>query len=97
MWFVAYIVMILTLGWISMVNTGGETNTDVHGKFGPPIMLMIMGALFVFLIFILLLINDFCYSGSYKCLYFFVPVTFLVFLFMGMILPCYTLEMMGTE
>ena len=96
MWIVAFIVMVLTIFWIGKVNTNGETTTDAYSKFGVPIIIMIVGTIFVFLNIFFLLINDYCYEGTYKCLYFFVPFTFLIFLFLGVLLPCYTLEMAET-
>ena len=89
--------MLVTVGWIAVINTGGETTTDANGKYGPPIMMMIIGAMSVFLSIFFIIDYIFCHSGWKYCTYFFVPITFLVILSLAYLLPYYTLEMIETK
>jgi len=47
LWTAAYLMMLVTVGWISVVNTGGNTATDANSKYGAPIILMIIGAVLI--------------------------------------------------
>jgi len=40
--------MLITVGWITVVNTKGENSMDINSKYGPPIMMMIIAAALFF-------------------------------------------------
>ena len=83
--------MLVTVGGIVAINTGGETNIDLNSIFGPPIiMIIVAGVLGSFI---------WCFLGcvkkhalKYIC-NFFMGLTILTFFSFVYILPYYALEM----